>query len=776
MKVYKPSNDLNAVSEVVGGILLLIIAVLVFSAIYAYVFPLPLPSSESHIKIVGYVNDEGTAILEHVGGESISSYRIDVRNSYNVLIDSKIYIDDSWEIGECNIPTSMPLLLEDDKIRISVYKFKEDGSEEIVFDGILSGKYEGSALLSGYPLLISSLLTNTIDEDLICYCYSINSSIEPFTYIHNWSVDGNSIMDLLIPFDTNSTSSVKDYSGNENNGIVFGSTWDSNGIVGGAYSFDGDDYISIPYCFDSDYLSGVTVEIWIKTTMDSAIIMSYNSSKYFELAISNGLIKWTTTANSITKEITGIHNVSNGIWHLVSATYDSSTGSCGIYVDGEIDAYGIIHNPGNLLGSGGNPSGTIGLGSEAVEETIFSTSFETQEEKNSWNEHNNTEGGLLTWDTLCYDNFNNDWGRYTDGGTDCTRTSDFKYEGSYSARIIDNSGTSSSFYLTNGVDVDNPGYTSISIDFWWMWNDYDSLGNPGWETDEDWWIRYYDGSQWNTILDMNYPSGFSEDSWYHEILYINESEYTFPNDMQIRFQCSAEANNEMVYIDQVFINATAGSRTSYDFDLRNSDDLNPRSGTYSIGGSGDFDPEFTAFNRSGIDISGYNNVELSVWYSYKDTESTDFFGLYYLYNQEWVNIFEIDSPDIGSGQLAWTNLEIQIPDDIDELILQFNWTTSDVNEFVAIDDLEITGVPLGSGNNFSGVLDELHIYNRVLSTEQIHQNYLCTKNGVTSRSVIVSDETDIGERWKCTIIPNDRVQDDEPLGSNVLIIVNYGGG
>jgi len=294
-----------------------------------------------------------------------------------------------------------------------------------------------------------------------------------------------------------------------------------------------------------------------------------------------------------------------------------------------------------------------------------------------------------------------------------------------------------------------------------------------WSNGEDWWVRYHDGSSWNTILDRNYPSGYSKDTWYHEIIYINETEYTFPANMRIRFQCDASSNYDQVYFDQIYINASGGSRIDYDFDLRDSGALNPRTEPYSLGGSGDFDPEYAAFNRTGIDISGHADVEVSVWYSYKDTESTDFFGLYYLNNDEWIPIFEIDSPHMPSGQLNWTQAEVQIPNEINELVLQFKWITSSTSEYVAIDDLEITGIPLGSGNNFSGMIDEFHIYNRALSGEQIYQNYLCTNDSLSDKSVIVSDETGPpGEIWKCTVIPNDGDRDDDAVVSNSLIIKN----
>ena len=306
-----------------------------------------------------------------------------------------------------------------------------------------------------------------------------------------------------------------------------------------------------------------------------------------------------------------------------------------------------------------------------------------------------------------------------------------------------------------------------------MWNDY--FG--GWTSGEDWWLRYYDGNAWSTVLDRNYPSGYLENTWYHEIVYINETGYDFPNNMKIRFQCDASGDNDRVYFDQIYINATGvDDRVEYDFYLRDTDDLTPKSGTYSIGGTGEIGIDYAAFNRTGIDILGYTDVKVSVWCSYKDTESSDFVGLYYKDGDDWISIFEDDDPQTGGGQSDWINMEAEIPNYIDDLVLQFKWMTSSISQYVAIDDLEITGILPSGENNFTGLIDELRIYNDVLSPEQIYQNYLCTKDGDSSRSVIVSEETAVGDCWKCIVTPNDGIQDDVSTESDVLYVISYDGG
>jgi hypothetical protein len=308
------------------------------------------------------------------------------------------------------------------------------------------------------------------------------------------------------------------------------------------------------------------------------------------------------------------------------------------------------------------------------------------------------------------------------------------------------------------------------VDFWWMWN------GAGWVTGEDWWLQYYNGTTWLTVLDTNYQSGYSKNVWYHKIVYINESNYRFPTNMKIRFQCDASDDNDLVYIDQLYINTTSWGRIECDFDRLPTTALTPRTGSYSLGGSGDFDPEYAAFNRTAVDISAYSNVQISLWYSYKNTESNDFLGLYYKNNSHWIPIFEITNPEMPGAQEPWTQVLYNIPGSIHTLTLQFKWRTTAANEYMSIDDLEITGIPHAGESNFTGIIDEVKIYLRVLTPEQAYQNYLCTKYGDSSRSVLVSEEICLDQIWKCLVTPNDGLQDDVVTESNILYVINYGGG
>ncbi len=771
MKRFKNLPNSNAVSEVIGSLILISIAVLVFSAIYLYVFPLPSLTADTHVKIDGYVDSNGYIILEHAGGESFDSYRIVVRDENGTLLDSVTYVDEKWGIGGKKMPSSTQLVSADEWVQVTVYKTDREG-QETIFDGMLKGNTVVSSgeNNSNNPYLISSLLTNTTDEDLICFNKTmngetINASFSADAYVYNWKISGNPLASILFPMEKNNNTVVKDYSGNEYNGLISNAIWNENGKIGGCYYFNGQSLIDdIDYCFSDSTINDITVEVWVKTNESTGTILSYNREKYFDLGLSNGKIRWGTSASSSTDDTIGSQTVSDNQWHHIAVTYSSLTGVSSIFVDGILDVSESSHSTGSALGNGDMPTGEAGKGSNAMVETIFSTGFETTFEEEKWNEHN-ASGEEETWDTLTHDDFESGWGNFEDGGLDCTLYTGgtYAYQGSNAANIMyGNYG--GSFSYDNRRDVHTPGYKSLQIDF--------HFRAEGIENGEYFSVEYYDGSSWNEIETYTMATDFTTGTFYHEILWINESSYTFPTDMDIRFRCFADHWNDDIYIDEIYVNVSTSGRKDYSFELLDSSSLQPYNGSYSLGGYGDFDPEYVLFNRSGIDLSDYYNVTVSFYYKYDEVESSDFFGCYYLRNGGWQQLLEKASP---SGESSWTKVETQIPDDVEQFVMQFKWMSSSDYEFFAIDDLTITGSLIGDAN-FTGYLDSLNIYERRLSEEQIYQNYLCGKDGESRISVIVSEETVVGQQWSCAVTPVNETIDAQIMSSDVITIIDYGGG
>ncbi|MGV6830203.1 MAG: immunoglobulin-like domain-containing protein [bacterium] len=148
--------------------------------------------------------------------------------------------------------------------------------------------------------------------------------------------------------------------------------------------------------------------------------------------------------------------------------------------------------------------------------------------------------------------FETGWDGWADGGSDAFRYSgSFSYEGSYSIRIRDNSGTASSMTLSN---VDVSSYDSVEVEFYFYPNSM--------ENGEDFWLRFYDGSSWNTVAAYAAGSSFTNGSFYTATVTVSANDYNFASNSGFRFQCDASGNNDQIYIDQVTITGISNGGTS----------------------------------------------------------------------------------------------------------------------------------------------------------------------------------------------------------------------
>jgi hypothetical protein len=154
------------------------------------------------------------------------------------------------------------------------------------------------------------------------------------------------------------------------------------------------------------------------------------------------------------------------------------------------------------------------------------------------------------WVQLSYDDFESGWGSYADGGRDCSlyTSGTYAHRGNNAVNIQDNSGTESSFAYTRGMDTDTPGFRQIEIDFWFKAISMDN-------SQENFLVQYYDGSTWHTVATYAVEADFDNNVFYNKKIYIDESSYTFPTDMKIRFICDASGNRDDVYIDEVEVSA-----------------------------------------------------------------------------------------------------------------------------------------------------------------------------------------------------------------------------
>jgi len=146
--------------------------------------------------------------------------------------------------------------------------------------------------------------------------------------------------------------------------------------------------------------------------------------------------------------------------------------------------------------------------------------------------------------------FESGWDGWTDGGSDCARYSGSNsYEGSYSIRIRDNSGTASSMTLSN---VDLTPFSQVEVDFYFYVRSM--------ENNEDFWLRYYNGSSWTTVATWARGIDINNNTFYNATITLTAAQYNFAANSGFRFQNDASGNNDQIFIDQVTITGSNSSK------------------------------------------------------------------------------------------------------------------------------------------------------------------------------------------------------------------------
>lgn len=172
MKFITIIHNSHAISEIVGSAILLLIAVLSFSAIYLYVFPLPGYTADTNVDIQGSVSGK-YAELFHLGGEPLKEYQI--------FVDGEPYGDKryNWKTGD------PPIIFEMDKrkIEVMIVTPTEDGGTRIIFEGELE---TGEQCDFENPEIIDNSESEGTTGDPFEFNIYVNDTSDVFVYV-NWS-------------------------------------------------------------------------------------------------------------------------------------------------------------------------------------------------------------------------------------------------------------------------------------------------------------------------------------------------------------------------------------------------------------------------------------------------------------------------------------------------------------------------------------------------------------------------------------------------------------
>ncbi|MDE0425402.1 MAG: LamG domain-containing protein [Candidatus Poribacteria bacterium] len=154
---------------------------------------------------------------------------------------------------------------------------------------------------------------------------------------------------LLYTFETGAGKTVKDLSGNGNDGELMGPKW-GEGNPGGGLVFGGNaprDFVEIPDSESLDVVEGLTVEMWIYleawstaggtgATKEKAYKVGPRSNKKALIRMTTDKIAWAPAV------VQGKTDVPLRKWVHIAGTYDGKSGEGKVYINGVLDGEGKI--------------------------------------------------------------------------------------------------------------------------------------------------------------------------------------------------------------------------------------------------------------------------------------------------------------------------------------------------------------------------------------------------------------------------------------------------
>ena len=153
----------------------------------------------------------------------------------------------------------------------------------------------------------------------------------------------------LYTFETGTGKTVKDLSGNGNDGELMGPKW-GEGNPGGGLVFGGNaprDFVEIPDSESLDLVEGLTVEMWLYleawSTAGGTGATKETTYKVGPRSDKKVLIRMTTEAQAWgAAVVAGKTDMPLKKWTHIAGTYDGKSSECQIYINGALDGEGKI--------------------------------------------------------------------------------------------------------------------------------------------------------------------------------------------------------------------------------------------------------------------------------------------------------------------------------------------------------------------------------------------------------------------------------------------------
>ena len=617
------------------------------------------------------------------------------------------------------------------------------------------------------PLLASELGNNTTDEDLICNAQNVSDPNGDDVYLtYNWFKNGTSLANLLMPFNTESSSTAKDYSGYDNDGTVNGATWSSGGIVGGAYSFDGtDDYLSIPddATLDGDGTwSEMTMELWVKSDKDNQAATIMLEKRGASSAARSYQIGFDANGNSQLfcgyylsggyKETlySDAGSLSTGQWYHVACSYKNGEG-IKLYVDGVLDA------------SEATASGTINASSNVAVILGKRGADNTRYFKGEIDEVKIYPFALTA------EQINQNYLQSKDGLSNEVKVGDEETEVGDEWRceatpsdLMEDGITKQSNTLTIVEEAPNQPPTHDNPQL------ASELGNN--TTDEDLICTA------QNVSDPNGDDVYLTYNWHKDgVSLVNLL-------MPFNTESSSTAQDYSGYDNDGTVNGAIWTSSgivggAYSFD--GTDDYLSIPDAATLDGNGTWS-EMTMEAWVKADVSQTGRIILAKWgpstsRSYEvginSTGNTQLFAA--VDNGAYLETLYTDVNPLVPG--TWYHVAATYKAGVVDLYINgvLDATRSNAGGTIkaSADSLKIGARNPTPERFFDGDIDEVRIYPFALTAEQINQNYLQSKDGLSGEARVVSEETALGDEWQCEATPSDLMEDGITKQSNTLTIV-----
>ena len=401
-----------------------------------------------------------------------------------------------------------------------------------------------------------------------------------------------------------------------------------------------------------------------------------------------------------------------------------------------------------------------------------------------------TSNNPMSSDVIFADGFENNFNMWSaNGATNWNRDTSQVHSGSYSAHA-----TFGDTYLTsNNIDTSSAG--GITVSFWYRKHNIADTDNV--------YLQFWNGAVYKNIFQLRNPN--SENTWQFYSFQTYDPEFYISN-FRIRFVASSISSTaKSIWIDDVSVsvptrtldysghgnNGTVHGATwtsagvvggAYTFDggtdyIRVND--NP-----SLGGTGTWSQmsiEFwiqlsaaqtgTTIIAKKVPSSKYaNNASYMIGFEPSGTSPSD--TLFWGINND---------PTQNITRTVWNNTNTVLS--VGQWYFVVCTYKSGQGLTIYINGTQAANMPLtgnimpGPGTDiynqplfigwdggsasrwFKGSLDEIMISPRAFTPAEITQQYSQSKNGFSNVSTIVSQETNAGEKWNCTITPNDSFRD-----------------